>query len=1004
MLVRTQILIFGLIGNIIIAGILLYMNVQNQNIQEKSSNSQYTSIVESAWVQSIDNSFANMNSWGPNGEKGEQYWNPYVEIGLFTEIGIEGFDYANALIETFDQELKGDLFILVDEMFLDEIDEGNISFIKFFSENNEELSCLYAYDWADVGNSIDVCSESNQLNFLRDTSIDNFLAKIRTRMSVTNEVIYAQEPSGNINLHQIVAFPVYLKNEFGFNTDKLLGSVIIGRDLRQSMTIFESDLGVRTGIVSQDKIIDAVFSDELSQDDSLGINQMSFNYIKGDILKNGLENMNSKNFEALGLSLTSVPVASTVNPDFALFFVIKNVANDLKELRDSTLNSIIFTFGVILLIVLAIWWVQDGAFSRIAQAIEVLEALTKGDTKKQLPVNKGFLASETNEVGQLSNALGRYRNHLLEMDSVRKDRAERRKQRDEVIIKKMSVLSDKLEGDAKTLIQKDVQNMRKLVNETSDEKAEEASVEMMELAFSRMSDEVNALIDLKTKEMATARDEAREASSAKSRFFANMSHELRTPLNAIIGYSEMLLEDCEDLGNDEMVPDLKRITNSSKHLLSLINNVLDLSKIEAGKMDMYFTPFNIDTMIETIKDVSGPLASKNNNEFIIKNNVKGEMTSDETKLRQCIVNFLSNAFKFTENGQVALVIGSKTIDKKEYVNFDIKDTGIGMTEDQLGKLFDTYTQAERSTSAKYGGTGLGLSISKHFAEMMGGGVEVSSKVGEGSTFSIFVPRVSLDEEQIEEEDFENPEIQKGDEYILLVDDDKATHDVVKRAIKKEGHTVFSCFDGDEGMEQARKVEPKLILLDVLMPGRDGWSVLKELKKDKKLKNIPVVITSVLNEESLASSLGADDYMKKPIDRTFFLNIVKRYITEKDQKVLIVDDDENTRDLLNKILNNEGYLSIDAKNGEDALERVKEKPDLIVLDLDMPKMDGFEFIERTQEDGIKIPIVVFSGKDITAVEEKMLSKFTEGIVKKESKVQTLVNEVNQILKGNESKSK
>ncbi len=1002
MLVRTQILIFGLIGNIIIAGTLLYMNVQNQSIQEKSSNSQYTSIVESAWVQSIDNSFSNMNSWGPNGEKGEQYWNPYVEIGLFTEIGIEGFDYANALIESFDQELRGDLFILVDEMFLDEIDEGNISFIKLFNENNEELTCLYAFDWADVGNSIDVCGDSNDLNFLRDDSTGAFLEKIRSRMSVTNEVIYAQAPNGNINLHQIVAFPIYLKNEFGFNTNKLLGSVILGRDLRQSMTVFESDLGVRTGIVSQNKIIDAVFTDGLSQDDSLGINQVSFNYIKNDILKNGLENMNSKNFEALGLSLTSVPVASTVNPDFALFFVIKNVANDLKELRDSTLNSIIFTFGVIILIVLAIWWVQDGAFSRIAQAIEVLEALTKGDTKKTIPSNKGFLSSETNEVGQLSNALARYRNHLLEMDSVRQDRAERRKQRDEVIIKKMSILSEKLEGEAKTLIQKDVQNMKNLVNEASDEKAEEASVEMMELAFSRMSDEVNALIDLKTKEMATARDEAREASSAKSRFFANMSHELRTPLNAIIGYSEMLLEDCEDLGNDDMIPDLKRITNSSKHLLSLINNVLDLSKIEAGKMDMYFTPFNIDVMIETIKDVSNPLAAKNNNEFIIKNNIGGEMTSDETKLRQCIVNFLSNAFKFTENGQVALVITSKDIDGKEFVNFDIKDTGIGMSEEQLGKLFDTYTQAERSTSAKYGGTGLGLSISKHFAEMMGGGVEVSSKVGEGSTFSIYVPRVSIDEETVEDEDFENPDIKDGDEYILLVDDDKATHDVVKRAIKKEGHTVFSCFDGDEGIEQARKNTPKLILLDVLMPGRDGWSVLKELKKDKKLKDIPVVITSVLNEESLATSLGADDYMKKPIDRTFFLNIVKRYITEKNQKVLIVDDDENTRDLLNKILNNEGYLSIDAKNGEDALERVKEKPDLIVLDLDMPKMDGFEFIERTQEDGIKIPIVVFSGKDITAVEEKMLSKFTEGIVKKESKVQTLVNEVNQILKGEDSK--
>ena len=652
---------------------------------------------------------------------------------------------------------------------------------------------------------------------------------------------------------------------------------------------------------------------------------------------------------------------------------------------------------MIILIVLAIWWVQDGAFSRIAKAIEVLEALTKGDTTKTIPQNRGFLSSETNEVGQLSNALGRYRNHLLEMEEVRNDRAERRKQRDEVIIKKMSALSEKLEGEAKDLISKDITNMRKLVNESSDENAEEASVEMMEIAFSRMSDEVNALIDLKTKEMAVARDEAREASSAKSRFFANMSHELRTPLNAIIGYSEMLLEDCEDLGNEDMIPDLKRITNSSKHLLSLINNVLDLSKIEAGKMDMYFTPFSIEIMIETIKDVSEPLATKNNNEFIIKNNVDGEMTADETKLRQCIVNFLSNAFKFTENGKVALVIDSIDKEGQEFINFDIKDNGIGMTEEQLGKLFDTYTQAERSTSAKYGGTGLGLSISKHFAEMMGGGVEVTSEVGEGSTFSIFVPRVTEDQIEEDDSDIQNPALSEGDEYILLVDDDKATHDVVKRAIKKEGYTVYSAFDGDEGMEQARKTIPKLILLDVLMPGRDGWSVLKEIKNDVKLKDVPVVITSVLNEESLATSLGADDYMKKPIDRSFFINLVKRYITEKDQKVLIVDDDENTRDLLAKIINSEGYLSIDAKNGEDALERAKEKPDLIVLDLDMPRMDGFEFIEASRELGLNIPIVVFSGKDITAVEEKMLSKYTEGIVKKESKVEALVKEVNQILK-------
>ena len=430
MLVRTQILIFGLIGNVIIAGILLYMNVQNQNIQTKSANSQYTSIVESAWVQSIDNSFSNLNSWGTSGEKGQQYWNPYSEIPLFIDIGFEGFDYANPLIEALDQEIESDLFIMIDEMFLDEVDLGNISFIKIYNENNTELTCLYAFDWADVGNSIDVCDANNKINFLRDDSVSAFLGKIKNRLSVTNEVIFAQEPDGNTNLHQIVGFPVYMSNEFGVSTGELLGSVIIGRDLRQSMTIFESDLGVRTGIVSNNQIIDAVYSDELSVDESIGVTNYSFNHIKTDILENGLTNLDSKNFEALGLSLTSVPVASTVNPNTALFFVIKNVADDLKELRDSTLNSIIFTFAVIILIVLAIWWIQDGAFSRIAKAIEVLEALTKGDTTKQIPQNKGFLSSETNEVGQLSNALGRYRNHLLEMDEVRTDRAERRKQRE----------------------------------------------------------------------------------------------------------------------------------------------------------------------------------------------------------------------------------------------------------------------------------------------------------------------------------------------------------------------------------------------------------------------------------------------------------------------------------------------------------------------------------------------------------------------------------------------
>ena len=234
-------------------------------------------------------------------------------------------------------------------------------------------------------------------------------------------------------------------------------------------------------------------------------------------------------------------------------------------------------------------------------------------------------------------------------------------------------------------------------------------------------------------------------------------------------------------------------------------------------------------------------------------------------------------------------------------------------------------------------------------------------------------------------------------HILVVDDDDRIRSLLKEYLNDKKFVVSTAQNSAEAKVKLNHFKFDLIVLDVMMPGQNGYELVKEIKNDKNLKDVPVVITSVLNEESLASSLGADDYMKKPIDRTFFLNIVKRYITEKDQKVLVVDDDENTRDLLTKILNNEGYMSIDAKNGEDALERVKEKPDLIVLDLDMPRMDGFEFIERSRTEGMKIPIVVFSGKDITSVEEKMLSKYTEGIVKKESKVESLVKEVNQILK-------
>ena len=244
----------------------------------------------------------------------------------------------------------------------------------------------------------------------------------------------------------------------------------------------------------------------------------------------------------------------------------------------------------------------------------------------------------------------------------------------------MSALADQLDGSARTLILNDIKKLKDLADYADRKSSEEACVELMLVAFSRMSDEVNGLIDARTGEMETARDEARDASDQKTKFFANMSHELRTPLNAILGYGEMLYEDCEDLGYDDLLPDLKKITSSGSHLLSLINNILDLSKIEAGKMELFITSFEIENMIQTIKDVSEPLAAKNDNGFVINlDGAMGSMSQDETKLRQCLTNFLSNGFKFTKNGSVTLDAKSRMEGDIEFIDFAVIDTGAAMS-------------------------------------------------------------------------------------------------------------------------------------------------------------------------------------------------------------------------------------------------------------------------------------------------------------------------------------
>jgi len=377
----------------------------------------------------------------------------------------------------------------------------------------------------------------------------------------------------------------------------------------------------------------------------------------------------------------------------------------------------------------------------------------------------------------------------------------------------------------------------------------------------------------------------------------------------------------------------------------------------------------------------------------------GSMSQDETKLRQCLTNFLSNGFKFTKNGTVTLDVKARVEGDVEFVDFAVIDTGAGMSPEGVAKVFEEYTQAERSTSANYGGTGLGLPISKKFAEMMGGDVTVTSEEGVGSVFTMSVPRECP---EYNEDEIEGNVINLDDQdnLVVLVDDDVAMHDLIKRTISKLNLTLLGATNSEKGMELIREVKPKLILLDVLMPGRDGWSLLKECKTDKELKDIPVIMISQLNQSNLASSLGANDYLTKPIDRTHFINTLKRIMgtNTQNQKVLVIDDDKDVRELLSRLLKDAGYRPIDARDGKEGLERTKDEPALIILDLEMPRMDGFEFLDnyiKNVPEENRSPILVFSGKDLTDVQEELLKERVVGLVKKDD---VSMDKLSQMIQG------
>ncbi|HEX9408034.1 MAG TPA: response regulator, partial [Methylomirabilota bacterium] len=469
----------------------------------------------------------------------------------------------------------------------------------------------------------------------------------------------------------------------------------------------------------------------------------------------------------------------------------------------------------------------------------------------------------------------------------------------------------------------------------------------------------------------------------KSEFLANMSHELRTPLNAIIGYSEMLQEDAVDLGAEQFTDDLKRINAAGKHLLELINAVLDLSKIEAGKMELYLESFDVAGLVGDIAAVIQPLAAKNTNHLEVRcPDDIGAMRADLTKVRQALFNLLSNACKFTEQGTVSLAVAREAGDGRNWMVFSVSDTGIGMTAEQLAKLFEAFTQADAATNRRFGGTGLGLALSRRLCRMMGGDVTVESEAGRGSTFTIRLPAYVADAVDEPAATAAVESALPGPGTVLVIDDEAAVRDLMQRFLTKEGFRVVTAHGGEEGLRQARELRPDAITLDVMMPGMDGWAVLSALKADPDVADIPVVMLTIVDDRNLGYALGASDYLTKPIDRERLVTVLKQY--RRDRPVLVVDDDAAVRHLFRRILEPEGYAVVEAENGRVALERLREvTPSVILLDLMMPEMDGFDFAAelRRHEVWREIPVIVVTARDLSRDDHERLNGYVQRILQK-----------------------
>jgi PAS domain S-box-containing protein len=506
------------------------------------------------------------------------------------------------------------------------------------------------------------------------------------------------------------------------------------------------------------------------------------------------------------------------------------------------------------------------------------------------------------------------------------------------------------------------------------------------------------------RELDKAREAAEIANRAKSQFLANMSHELRTPLNAIILYTELLRDEATDRGLEDFLPDLKKIHGAAKHLLALINDVLDLSKIESGKLELVLETFDVPAMIRDVVTTIAPLAQKNANRLEVHcPDDVGTMYADLTKVRQSLFNLLSNACKFTEGGTVRLDVAHEERDGNQFT-FRVADTGIGMTPEHLGKLFKPFSQVDPSATRRFGGTGLGLAITRHFCEAMGGEITVESRPGVGSDFLIRLP-AAVGDAKAEPRPAPPPAPPRPrGGAILVIDDNSTAREALRQFLTRKGFRAEAAATGEEGLRLARQLHPLVIMLDVVMPGMNGWAVLTALKDDPELADIPVVLfTGVVDDRTEALRRGASDFVVKPVDPDRLTAILRQYCGGPVAlRALVVDDDADLRRRLRRLLEQEGCEVDEAADGREGLACLAEqKPGLILLDLLMPGMDGFEFLAELQrrEEGRSVPVIILTAMDLTAADRRRLGGPVEKILQKRSLGQEqLLAEIGALMAG------